>query len=142
VQLSCGLLSWNHYKNDVCFSKVAWNKECKRIIMAVDVFINSFTNQIKGPGQLSRYSDLLRAGWSGDRILVGARFSAPVQTCPGAYPASCTMGTGSFPGVKQPGRGVDHPRPSSAEVKERVQLYLYYPSGPSWPVLGRTLPLP
>ena len=28
----------------------------------------------------------------------GARFSAPVQTCPGAYPASCTMGTGSYPG--------------------------------------------
>ena len=35
----------------------------------------------------------------------GARFSAPVQTGPGAHPASCTMGTGSFPGVKS-GRGV------------------------------------
>jgi hypothetical protein len=42
----------------------------------------------------------LRAGRSGDRIPVVARFSAPVQTGPGAYPASCTMGTGSFPGVK------------------------------------------
>jgi len=41
----------------------------------------------------------------GDRILVGARFSVPVQTGPGAHPASCTMGTGSFPGVKS-GRGV------------------------------------
>ena len=29
-----------------------------------------------------------------------ARLSAPVQTGPGAHPASCTMGTGSFPGVK------------------------------------------
>ena len=29
----------------------------------------------------------------------------PVQTGPGAYPASCTTGTGSFPGVKY-GRGV------------------------------------
>jgi len=36
---------------------------------------------------------------------VGARFSATVQTEPGAHPASCTMGTGSFPGVKN-GRGV------------------------------------
>ena len=27
-----------------------------------------------------------------------------------------TMGTGSFPGVKLPGRGADHPSPSSAEV--------------------------
>jgi hypothetical protein len=33
------------------------------------------------------------------------RFSAPVQTGPGAHPASCTMGIGSFPGVKS-GRGV------------------------------------
>jgi hypothetical protein len=47
---------------------------------------------------------------------------------------------GFFPGVKRPGRGVDHRPPSSAEVKERVQLYLYSPSGPSWPVLGWTLP--
>jgi hypothetical protein len=31
--------------------------------------------------------------------------------------ASCTMGTGSFPGVKRPGRGADHPPPSSAEVE-------------------------
>jgi hypothetical protein len=44
----------------------------------------------------------------------------------------------SLPGVKRPGRGVDQPPPSSAEVKERVQLYLYSPCGPSWPVLGWT----
>jgi len=36
---------------------------------------------------------------------VGARFSAPVQTGPGANPASCTKGTGSFPGVKS-GQGM------------------------------------
>jgi hypothetical protein len=35
----------------------------------------------------------------------GARFSAPVQTGPGAYPASCTIGIGSFPGAKS-GRSV------------------------------------
>jgi hypothetical protein len=32
---------------------------------------------------------------------------------------------GSFSGVKQPERGVDHPPQSNAEVKERVELYLY-----------------
>jgi hypothetical protein len=32
--------------------------------------------------------------------------------------------------------------PSSAKVKEGVELYLYYPYGPSRPVLGWTLPLP
>ena len=30
----------------------------------------------------------------------GRDFSAHVQTGPGDHPASCTMGTGSFPGVK------------------------------------------
>ena len=54
----------------------------------------------------------------------GPRFSAPVQTGPGAHPASHTTGTGSFPGVKRPGRGVDHPPPSSAEVKERIAIPL------------------
>jgi len=46
-------------------------------------------------------------GLDGPRIesLRGARFSAPVQTDPGAHPASCTVGTGSFLGVKS-GRGV------------------------------------
>ena len=34
-----------------------------------------------------------------------ARFSAPVQTGPGAHPACCTMGTGSFSGVKS-GQGL------------------------------------
>jgi len=46
------------------------------------------------------------------------------------------MGTGSFQGVKRPGRGVDHPPASSVEVKERVELFLYSTSGLSWPVLG------
>jgi len=73
---------------------------------------------------------------------VGARFFAPVLTGPGAHPASYTTGTGSLSrGVKRPGRGVDHSHPSRDEVKERVDLYLYSPSGPSWPVQGRTLPL-
>jgi hypothetical protein len=31
----------------------------------------------------------------------------------------------SFPGVKRPGRGGDHPPLSTAEVKERVELHLY-----------------
>jgi len=49
------------------------------------------------------------------------------------------MSTGSIPGVNQPGRGVDHTSPSNAEVKGRVELYVYSPCGPSWTVLERTL---
>ena len=66
------------------------------------------------------------------------RFSAPVQTDPGAHPASYIMGTESFPGVKRPGRGGDHSPPSSADVKGRVELYF----NPSFDFrgLGQTLP--
>ena len=95
-----------------------------------------------GLGKPSMYSDSLRVGRSGDRIPVGERFSTAVQISPGAHPASYTVGTWSFSGVKRPGRGVDHPPPSSAEIEGRVELYIYSPSGSSWPVLGRTLPLP
>jgi hypothetical protein len=48
----------------------------------------------------------------------GIECRAPVQTGPGAHPASCTMDIESFLG-----RAVDHPHPSSAEVKEKVELY-------------------
>jgi len=48
----------------------------------------------------------------------------------------------SSPLVKRPGRGVDHSPPSRAEVKERVELYLFSPSVPSWQVPGRILPFP
>ena len=56
-------------------------------------------------GELYLTFDWLWAGRSGDRIPLEARFSAPVQTSPGAHTASSTMGTASFPGVKS-GRGV------------------------------------
>ena len=110
---------------------------CKHSCLPCGILYHSavhivYTN-VSGPGQLSRHSDSLCAGRSGDRIPVGARFSTPG---PGAHPASYTMGTGSFQGVKRPGRGVDHQPPSSAEVKKRVELYLCSPSVPSWPVLG------
>jgi len=77
---------------------------------------------------------------------VGARFSAPVQTGPGAHPASCTMGTGFFLGVKS-SRGVRlTPHPFYCRGQERIGVYLYSPYGPyglyraSVPVQGCTLP--
>ena len=100
--------------------------------------------------QVSRYSNWLRAGRYGDRIPVEARFSAPVQTGPGAHPAPYTKGTGSFPGVKS-GRGVTlSPPPFQCRGHEIVELYFYFsfyfPYGlyglyrSSVPVQGCTLP--
>ena len=88
-------------------------------------------------GYCAGYSDWLRDGQSRDQIPgEGGRFSALVKTGSGAHPASYTIGTGTFPGVKGLGCSFDHSLPSSAEAKERVQLHAYSPSGHSWPVPG------
>jgi hypothetical protein len=64
------------------------------------------------------------------------RFFTPVQKVPGTHPVSCTMGTVSFPGVKRPEFGFDHPHPYSSEFKERAEIYLYSLSVSSWDVTG------
>jgi hypothetical protein len=46
----------------------------------------------------------------------GRDFSHTSRTALGPHPVSCTVGTGSLPGVKRPGRDADHTPPSSAEV--------------------------
>jgi hypothetical protein len=62
--------------------------------------------------------DSLHAAESGDRIPVRKRFSAHVQTGSGTNTASYTMGSGSFLGIKRPGRGVDHPLYLTPRLKE------------------------
>ena len=53
-----------------------------------------------------------------------ARFSTPMQTNPGAHAVSYAVGTRSFTGLKWLGHGINHPPPSSSEVKERVDMYI------------------
>ena len=65
----------------------------------------AYTSWVGLDSSLSRYSDTYRLDGPGIESRWGARFSAPVQTGPEANPASCTIGTGSFPEVKC-GRGV------------------------------------
>jgi hypothetical protein len=71
-----------------------------------------------GPGSSVGVSADYGLDGQGIESRLGARFFAHVQTGPGAHPAYCTMGTGSSPGVKRPGRGADHPPPPGAEVKK------------------------
>jgi len=99
-------------------------------------YISNLTALVKGRD--SSVSIVTRYGLNGPGIEIRwwAGFSAPVQNSPGAHPASYTMGTGSFPWVKRPERGVENPPPYSAELKERIDLYFYSPSGLSCPLVG------
>jgi len=74
---------------------------------------------------VDRYSDWLRAGWSGDRIPVGGENFRTFPDRPW-NPSNLLYSRYrvSFTGVKRPGPGVDHSLSSSPGVKERVDLYL------------------
>jgi hypothetical protein len=82
----------------------------------VNIIIHYF--RLCGPGSSVGIASQLRAGRSG----IESRWEwdfPPVQTGPGADPASCKMGTRSFPGVKCcPGRTADHSPLSSSAVME------------------------
>jgi hypothetical protein len=76
-----------------------------------------FNRTTRGPGSSVGIATDYGLDGPGIESRWGARFFAHLQTGPGAHPASYKMGTGSFPGVKRPGRGADNPPPSSTEVK-------------------------
>ena len=65
----------------------------------------------------------LLAGQSGDRIPVGVRFSAPVQTVSETHPNYCTMRSGSFPGFKRPGCDLNHWAPLTPRLKRECVCF-------------------
>jgi len=94
-----------------------------------------------GSGQVSRCSDSIRAWRSGGSKPGGGEIfrTSPDRPC---GPLSILYSWYRvFHGSKAAGTWLDRPPPSDAEVKERVELYIHSPCGPSWPVLGWTLPL-
>jgi len=85
--------------------------------------------------------DTLQAERSGDRIPEGDEISPTHPDQPwGPHSLLYNWYRVSFPGVKRPWRGADHPPPSSAEVKKNYSCISTHPSGPSWQVTGLTLP--
>jgi len=85
-----------------------------------------FTGRKSSVGIVTGYGWTVRGSNPG-----GTRFSAPVQTALGAHPASCKMGTGSFPGGKErPGREPDISDPSSFVVLKSITIPLL----PLWTV--------
>jgi len=82
------------------------------------------------PDSLAGIATRYGAGRSCDRIPVSTRFSAPVPTCPGAHPASFTMGTESFPKVKRPGCGIDNPPHLVPKLKKEYNYTTAPPLSP------------
>ena len=69
----------------------------------------------------------LRAGSPGIECRWERDLPHPSRPAPG--PTKPPVVPGLFLGVKRLGRGVDHPSPSSTEVKDCVDIYLYSPLG-------------
>jgi hypothetical protein len=84
------------------------------------------------PGQRSRHSDSVVTGQSGKCI--------PSTPAPRPTQPSVKSVPRVFPRSKAAWAWRSAPTTSSTEVKERILLYLYSPSGPSWPVIGWNLP--
>ena len=126
-------------------SQKPFDKLKLNLILGVFQLMWNIKHKIKklgGPGQHSLYSDSLQTGQFGDQIPVGGEIFNKCLDWPWGPHSLLYNGYWVFSwGVKWPGSGTDHPSWSSIEVKERVQLYLYFPSGPLWPVIGWTLDL-
>jgi hypothetical protein len=93
-----------------------------------------------GPEKLIRYSNSLRARRPGVRIPVVWDFPKLSDWSLGLH-SLLYNGYRVFSRGKATGAWRWPRTPSSAEVKERVDLYLLSPYGPLWPVLRWTLPL-
>jgi hypothetical protein len=62
----------------------------------------------------------LATGWTVGRSNPGAgEIFRTRPDRPWAHPTSYTMGTGYFPGVKRPGRGLDHPPHLTPRLKKK-----------------------
>ena len=112
-------------------SEVTGQRQKKRTVYGCDdgvLHFLSFSVSGRGRDSVVGMASSLWAACSGHRIPVVTRFFAPIQTGPGAHPASYTMRTGSFPGVNRPRRGVDHP----PHLVQRLKKDYGYISPPLW----------
>jgi hypothetical protein len=110
----------------------------KKLIKKTNKFawINQWNRIMWGPGWRGRYSDSLRTGPSR-----GGEIFCTRPDRPWGSPSLLYNGYWVFSGSKAAGAWRWPSTSSSAEVIERVELYLFSPSGPSWPVIGWTVPL-
>jgi hypothetical protein len=87
-------------------------------------------------GRVAQSVQRLATGWTVRRSNPGGVRDFPNPSRPALWPTQPPVQweLGHFPVVKRLGDGVNRPPIRSAEVKERVQLYVYFPLQPSWQV--------
>jgi hypothetical protein len=84
------------------------------------IFLNCFDILCNNGAPVAQSVEQLTTGWTvrGSTPGGGTRFSALIQTGPGTHPAYHEIGTGSFPGEKRSGHGVDHPPHLAPRLKK------------------------
>jgi hypothetical protein len=116
-----------------------WGVKCVIVCSCASLLCSSVLQNWK-VGRDSSVGIATRYGLDGTGIESrwGRDFPHPSRPSLGPTQLPIQWVPGLFPGGKVAGawRGVDHLPSSNAEVKERIELYLYPFSGPSWPVLG------
>jgi hypothetical protein len=135
TKFGLGVIKWVHelFKRPSYFMWSLCVHRLQQLVKFVYFIIINNISQSRDSSVCKR----LATGW-----MIGVGFPAGagnfplhhrVQTGSGAHPASYPMCTGgSFPGVKWPGREADHSPPSSADVKDCVELYLHSSNTSSW----------
>ena len=79
------------------------------------IIIVPYNSMMAGTVQLVQRYATDQTVW---RLNPGGEIFRAIQTGPKVYPASYTMGTESFLGIKGLGHGADHPPPSSVGCKQ------------------------
>ena len=134
LMLSCLLMNWqNTRRRSVLMIALFWDETCSPTfgvicpLLGPAVYYEKLNRSVAGSAW-SRRCRLwwLQAGRSGAWTPVGVEFFRTRPDRPRGPPILLYIGYfGSFPWVRRPGRGVNHPPPSNAELKEEVEMCLY-----------------
>ena len=133
MELDSGGWGWGHVVGCRGHDRVALCSNTVQIALGVPCLRNLYNSCV---GRDSSVGIATLDGGSGIEYRWGRDFPLPPHR---SWALRSLLYNGyrvSYQGVERPGRSAYHPPPSSAEVKERVELYLYSLSGTSWPILG------